>query len=163
MRRARPLTERFTEKVNYNGPIHPVLGTRCHLWTGKLHVRYGHGQFSVDGKWMGAHRWLYEHVHGALPDGFCALHRCDVPNCVNVDHLFAGTRADNVYDMVAKKRHRPVRGELIGTAKLTYEVAERIRMLRREVGLRICLLADLYGVSETTVGNVIHGRTWNAA
>jgi hypothetical protein len=39
-----------------------------------------------------------------VPQGFCACHRCDVPLCVNPDHLFVGTQADNVHDAKRKGR-----------------------------------------------------------
>jgi hypothetical protein len=39
-----------------------------------------------------------------VPEGKCLLHRCDNPPCWNPDHLFIGTRADNVVDMIAKGR-----------------------------------------------------------
>jgi hypothetical protein len=156
----RSLIERFLENVNYNGPIHPVLGTRCHLWTGKLSYRFGYGLLSVKGKWIGAHRWIYQHVHGPLVEGECVLHRCDAPACVNVDHLFRGTRADNVYDMVAKHRNRPVRGEAMPTAKLSYQEADTIRWSHDVGGLTIALLARWYEVSESTIWRIVQGITW---
>lgn len=42
--------------------------------------------------------------HGPVPKGRFVLHRCDVPACCNVDHLFLGSAADNARDMAAKGR-----------------------------------------------------------
>jgi hypothetical protein len=35
-----------------------------------------------------------------------ALHLCDVPSCVNPEHLYWGTAQDNVNDMMARGRSR---------------------------------------------------------
>ena len=51
------------------------------------------------------HRHVWEEAHGQIPDGLHVLHRCDVPGCVNVEHLFLGTRFDNMQDIVTKGRH----------------------------------------------------------
>lgn len=39
-----------------------------------------------------------------VPKGFDACHTCDNTYCVNPDHLFVGTRKDNMRDAQAKKR-----------------------------------------------------------
>jgi hypothetical protein len=78
----------------------------CWIWRGHLNSQ-GYGQFHcrVAGR-SGylAHRLMYRLVHGEVPDGLYVLHRCDVRLCVNPDHLFVGSAADNLRDMVAKGR-----------------------------------------------------------
>jgi hypothetical protein len=53
-----------------------------------------------------AHRVAWEKVHGPIPQGMQVLHRCDTPLCVNVEHLFLGTNADNQRDKASKGRVR---------------------------------------------------------
>jgi hypothetical protein len=52
--------------------------------------------------WVEAHGWIFEHENGELPEGQCVLHHCDLPECVNEDRLFAGTRRDNCLNMCAE-------------------------------------------------------------
>jgi hypothetical protein len=81
----------------------PEPNTGCLLWLGKVGTD-GYGLFKVGGKRRAAHRVSYEIHKGPIPPGLWVLHRCDTPACVNPEHLFLGTHADNMRDMVAKGR-----------------------------------------------------------
>lgn len=76
----------------------------CWLWTAAA-CPPGYGRFRANGRSYVAHRFAWEIMRGPIPAGLCACHKCDTPACVNPDHLFLGTQADNVRDSVRKKRH----------------------------------------------------------
>jgi hypothetical protein len=65
----------------------------------------------IDGVWVKvyAHRLAWEKANGPIPAGMYVCHTCDVPACVNVEHLFLGTQSDNMKDMAAKGRHHNLR------------------------------------------------------
>ena len=78
----------------------------CWIWkAGK--TSKGYGDVTVSGERLLAHRLSYEVFRGPIPDGILVLHSCDVPACVNPDHLFLGTNADNLRDASEKGRLNP--------------------------------------------------------
>jgi hypothetical protein len=73
----------------------------CWLWNGALN-KDGYGVFGI--KAEGAHRASYKMYKGEIPKGILVCHKCDIPRCVNPDHLFLGTQLDNIRDAQSKNR-----------------------------------------------------------
>ena len=77
----------------------------CWLWLGPI-AGNGHGIASVEaGKRKGAHRVAFELYKGIVSGALNILHKCDVKSCVNPDHLYAGSQADNMTDAVERGQH----------------------------------------------------------
>ena len=148
----RPLAERFHEKYMPE----PMSG--CWLWTGGTNER-GYGIIGVTAyKGDKAHRVSWRIHRGDIPEGVNVLHRCDVPACVNPEHLFLGTLRDNMRDCVAKGRNflPDNRGERSVSAILDWEKVSDIRT-RRVTQIQY---AELYGVSRSTVNQVQRNAIW---
>ena len=75
----------------------------CWIWNAARRTT-GYGVFSFNGKPTTASRVSYTLYHGVDPGDLFVCHTCDVPSCVNPEHLFLGTNLDNVNDRIAKNR-----------------------------------------------------------
>ena len=122
----------------------------CIVWSGDR-TEKGYGRFRRDGKWIRAHRAVWELANGPIPAGLHVLHRCDNPSCVNPAHLFLGTNRDNVADCVAKGRH--------AHAKLTPESAAEIRFMA-DSGVPLRTIARVKALDRNTVRDIARRVTW---
>ena len=139
--------ERFEQKFM------PEPNSGCWLWTAACFTN-GYGAFWFDGNQVQAHRMAWILEHGSISGGMHVCHKCDVRDCVNPDHLFLGTNADNTADKMAKGRE--ARGETQGLAKLT---EEQVKAIRRS-GVSHCAIARDYGIHESNVRQIRSYRTW---
>lgn len=80
-----------------------VSSSGCWIWPTRRWRGYANIRFS--GRFTTVHRVAWELTHGPISEGMHVCHTCDTPGCANPDHLFIGTRADNMRDCVAKGRH----------------------------------------------------------
>jgi len=134
-----------------------VEGSGCIEWD-KAKNKAGYGVFRNGNVLTYAHRAAYEKAHGPIPKGMCICHKCDNPACVNPDHLFLGTHADNVRDKQSKGRH-PL-GESHSNHKLTSEQVSKIRFLHERGGTSIRGLAKKFSVSYSVAYRIINGTVW---
>jgi hypothetical protein len=135
---SRPIQERLLDKV-------AKKRSGCWEWTGAK-VTGGYGQIGL-GPGLGmslVHRVSYKLFKGEIPRGMLVLHKCDNPSCVNPDHLFVGTHADNMKDMEKKGRSR------------IFSDAQAMEIIRQiEGGKSQSRLAIELNVSRSTIEKVL--------
>lgn len=146
-----PIGERFWRLVDRSAGENG-----CWPWLGAVN-HSGYGMMRVNRRTVRAHRVSYSLEHGPQPPAVFVCHRCDNPICVNPKHLFAGTCADNVRDMVSKQRH--LRGTQKNQAILTEEI---VAEAKRQVlgGRSMNSIAKELSVSPSAVRNAVLGITW---
>ena len=139
--------DRFLKKVDKSG--------ECWLWTASKFPN-GYGQFQFKGRPHGAHRISFMMFKGEIPPDLLICHTCDNPQCVNPDHLFAGTPGDNMTDKRDKGRAYTPPGEANGAAVLTPEI---VREIREHQGTTR-QIADQYNISIRHVQQIKSRRRW---
>lgn len=132
----------------------------CWIWKGSKN-RGGYGTFWFRGRLHIASRVSWMIAYGDIPDGMLVCHRCDIPLCVNPDHLWLGTDMDNTIDKLSKRRQTNRRGADHGMAKLSEDEVLQIRELMKH-GASGKKLAKEYGVSDTLIYYIHHRKLWKS-
>lgn len=134
----------------------PMSG--CWLWTAATDCRgMGYGFFHMGNGHhsIKAHVAAYRLLKGPT-NGLFVLHTCDVPICVNPDHLFLGTHQDNVDDRERKGRGGCAYGEAHGLSTLT---TEKVLAIRADPRATRFIVKD-YGIHSTTVRKIKRRALW---
>lgn len=154
----------FNAKVDKSGPLpdqsnpHYTGLNRCWVWTGATTNR-GYGSINLRRVMVGSHRFAFIVKNGSIPDGSQVLHRCDNPACVNPDHLFLGSRSDNMKDMCSKDRHNKPFGESHSSCKLTDKQVDEIRRIHQSRKITHRELGCMFGVSHNNIGQILRGQS----
>lgn len=119
--------------------------TGCWVWQG--HVGgCGYGRTVRDGRAVYVHRFMWELVHGRVPEGLELDHLCRNRLCMNPDHLEVVTHRENM-------RRSPC-------TKLDPGAVNEIRRLARS-GVSNAEIGRRLGLSHGYVCRVARGDVWN--
>lgn len=124
------------------------MQTKCIEWKHSTD-RNGYGQIRLGKQLFYVHRVIaaiYLDMHMLSKREVC--HRCDNPKCFNPEHLFIGTRMDNIRDMLSKGRQKRSSME-------TWNKAENARKLLAQ-GKTQVEVAKILGVSRSAISNYVH-------
>lgn len=127
----------------------------CWRWTGHIATN-GYGRFTFRGRSHSATRLALLTAGVVVPAGRDACHTCDNRWCVNRDHLYVGTRRQNMADCTLRGRHNKPRGETHWRARLSAADVAAIRARRRS-GETVTALGRAFGVHHATISRVARG------
>lgn len=96
--------ESIAVRLERHSELDPETG--CIEWLGFTQNGYGrvHGWVGENRINTGAHRAAWIIKNGAIPEGMFVCHKCDNRRCINLEHLWLGTAAENTHDMLRKNR-----------------------------------------------------------
>jgi hypothetical protein len=122
----------------------------CWIWKGTI-KRGGYGKLCFkENKSAIASRVAYELFNGPIQDGMYICHLCDVPSCVNPDHLWVGSHMENTLDMIEKERQH--------SKLLSMDIIELRRLWQQ--GASNASLCERFNITSGTVSSIIHRRIW---
>lgn len=139
----------------------------CNIWEGS-HNSKGRPNIHFNGKTVEVHRLIWQLKNGPIPSGMCICHTCDVPSCINPDHLWLGTIADNTKDAHDKGRLKPPepsgylkgrKGDNHPASKLN---ASQVIIIRHKLsqGVTMGTLSREYGVTVPNIAAIKNRKTW---
>ena len=146
----------------YENKIERITESGCWIWMGAIKThKHPYGWISYKGKNYNAHRLFYM-LHNGIEltnPKILVCHTCDIPQCVNPNHLFLGTQKQNINDMFQKNRQsNHLRKPKIRSILNPTQVFE----IRKKCLLKISDddLSKVYGVKKSTIKDISLYRRW---
>lgn len=141
--------------TRFNKKHIPEPNSGCWLWEAAVSSE-GYGQFYLEDKLRGAHVTSFILYKGPISEGMQVCHKCDTPLCVNPEHLFLGTKKDNMLDCISKGRRQDASGENNPFAKLS---SNTVRAIYRAAGSQR-EIAKRFGISQSHVSRIKRQEVW---
>jgi len=133
-------------------PVRILAINRKHYFYVRLAKRSG----GADTKLV--HCLVAEAFIGPRPDGEVVRHLDGDKYNNMLNNLAYGSTFENAID--SRNNNEQVRGEKVHTSKLTEKEVIEIRQKYSNCKISFRLLAKQYGVSRTTIGDIINGNSW---
>lgn len=147
---------RFWNKVDKNGPVAREDLGPCWMWTAACSHDGEYGVLTCGGGGNSyAHRVSWVIANGPIPEGLFVLHHCDNKPCVRPDHLFIGTRKDNMKDKMGKGRWGGGRPKQQKTVEEVLDI--RWSNLRGESYRE---LSERFGLTWQAIGLIVSGKSY---
>lgn len=135
--------------------VYEIDENGCWICTSHARSSDGHVTIRRGGVRQKLHRYFYKIYKGDFDEKLIVRHTCDIPFCINPDHLILGTHQDNIQDRVL--RNRSAKGIYHGRSKLTeIEVLE----IFNDNNTPITHLAKKYKVDPKNIRNIKNKKIW---
>ncbi|WP_257299364.1 HNH endonuclease [Haloarchaeobius sp. FL176] len=141
---AQHVCDRFWEKVDVRGE------DECWEWK-RGTFRAGYGAFHLNGA-KHAHRIAYRMENGPIPGDMQINHACGNRACVNPNHLYAGTQAENAKDTVKHGQHKHA---------LAHDTVRAIRNRYEQEDVTQGELADEFGTGQSVISRIVRGEAYD--
>lgn len=109
-------------------------------------------------RWFGAHKLIRETYDESVAE-LDTLHRCSTKACIHPGHTYLGNDRQNAMDRSQNGETSAI-GDTHLSAKLSEEIVLEARMIHASGGASYRELADRYGVTKSTMGKAVRGKTW---
>ena len=127
-------------------------------WDCTSHARSdknGYPRICINGKQTTIARLFWRELFGEIPHKYFVCHHCDNHDCINPEHLFLGTSADNTKDCVSK--NRIAKGSRHSQAKLNEEQVAQIRSIKNKTQRQI---AKEFNISQPIINGILNNKIW---